>query len=119
MKHRPTPWAYRKGSTALHRLPAGFKLGFLLALSLAAFFPGSQDQSLAALAAIWLVLIVLSCIARIPPAALLRGSSPILFLVLAVFLFRGIELSPLGFNIAGLWESVIFCLRICAAFAAG
>jgi len=116
---KAAPWSYRKGATALHRLPAGGKLAFLLLLSLAAFFPGSEVQSLAIVAGIALVLIILSFIAKIGPAALLRGSGPLLFLVAAVFFFRGIELSPPGFNLDGLWESALFAVRICAAFAAG
>jgi len=116
---KQTPWSYRKAPTALHRLPAGFKLAFLLLLSIAAFFPGPQAQSLAVLSAIALILIILSFAAKIGPPALLRGSAPLLFLVMAVFLFRGIEISPPGFNAGGLWESVIFGARICAAFAAG
>jgi len=116
---KATPWSYRKGATPLHRLPAGFKLAFLLSLSLAAFFPGPKLQSFVVLSAIALVLIILSFAAKIGPPALLRGSAPLLFLVMAVFAVQGIELSPLGFNIDGLWESVLFCLRICAAFAAG
>jgi len=114
-----TPWSYRKAPTPLHRLPAGFKLAFLLALSLAAFFPGPPARSLAVLSGIALLLVILSFIAKIGPLALLRGSGPLLVLVIAVFLFRGIAFSPPGFNTEGLWESVLFCVRICAAFAAG
>jgi biotin transport system permease protein len=100
-------------------LSAGFKLLFLLSLSLAAFFPGSRLQSLVVLAVIAFVLTTLSFVAGIGPRALLRGSGPLLFLMLGVFLVRGIEVSPLGFNAEGLWESVLFSLRICVAFAAG
>jgi biotin transport system permease protein len=114
-----TPWSYRKGSTLLHRLPAGFKLAFLFLLSLAAFFPGSEARSLVILSCIALILIVLSFVAGIGPLALLRGSGPLLFVVLAVFLIQGVEISPLGFNLEGLWESVIFCVRIGTAFSAG
>ena len=116
---KATPWSYRKGATLLHRLPAGFKLAFLLLLSLAAFFPGPEARSLAVLGIIALILIILSFVAGIGPAALLRGSGPLLFLVLAVFLFQGIEISPFGFNFDALGESLIFCVRIGAAFAAG
>ena len=116
---KATPWSYRKGSTALHRLPAGFKLAFLLLLSLAAFFPGPELRSFVILSVIALILIILSFAAKIGPRALLRGSAPLLFLVAAVFLFQGIEISPPGFAMDGLWETLIFCARICAAFAAG
>ena len=108
------PWSYRKGSTLLHRLPAGLKLAFLLLLSLAAFFP-----SLLVLCGIALILVILSLAAHMRPWELLRGSGPLLFVVLAVFLFQGVELSPPGFNLEGLEESVIFCARIGTAFAAG
>ena len=116
---KTTPWSYRKGSTLLHRLPAGFKLAFLLLLSLVAFFPGSEAQSLAVLSGIALILIILSFVAGVGPLSLLRGSGPLLFLVLAVFLFQGIEISPLGFNFGALEESLIFCIRIGVAFSAG
>jgi len=114
-----TPWSYRKGSTLLHRLPAGFKLAFLLLLSLAVFFPGSEKRSFVILSVTALFLILLSFAAGIGPKSLLRGSGPLFFVVLAVFLFQGIELFPFGFNPEGLGESVIFCLRLAAAFSAG
>ena len=109
-----TPWSYRKGSSPLHRLPAGLKLAFLLLLSLAAFFP-----SLFVLSGIVLILILLSFAAGIGPAALLRGSGPLLLVVLGVFLFQAVEIFPLGFKLDGLLETAIFCVRIAAAFAAG
>ena len=118
-KNKTTPWSYQKISTPIHRLDAGFKLCFLLALSLAAFFPAAPEQSIMILAGIAVILIVLSCIAKIGPVALLRGSSPLISFVLVVFLVRGIELSPLGFNTEGLWETAIFCMRLGVAFAAG
>jgi len=119
IKNRRTPWSYQKISTPLHRLNAGFKLCVLLALSLLAFFPAPHKQSFAILAGIAAILIALSFIAKIGPAALLRGGLPLIFFVLTVFLVRGIELSPFGFNKDGIWETAIFCLRLCAAFAAG
>ena len=109
-----TPWSYRKGATLLHRLPADLKLAFLLLLSLAAFLP-----NLLVLSGIALILAILALTAGMRPWELLRGSGPLLFVVLAVFLFQGVEVSPPGFNLAGLGESVIFCARIGTAFAAG
>jgi biotin transport system permease protein len=50
---------------------------------------------------------------------LLRGSGPFLLLVLAVFLLQGMEYAPFGVNREGLRESVVFCVRIGTAFAAG
>ena len=111
---KPLPWSYRKGTTALHRLKAGIKLTFLLLLSLAAFLP-----NLMVLSTIALVLIVLSLTARIGPWELLRGSGPLLFVVLGVFILGGVETSPPYFSFDGLGESVIFCGRIAIAFAAG
>jgi len=115
----PVPWSYKKGSSPLHKFPAGTKLGFLLLLSLAAFFPGAEAISLAIIAGIALIIILLSLIAGIGPHLLLRGSAPLLFIVMAVFLFQAVEFSPLGLNFAGLRESLIFCARIGTAFAAG
>jgi biotin transport system permease protein len=113
------PWSYKKGSSPLHKFPAGAKLGFLLLLSLAAFFPGTEVLSLAIITGIALIIISLSLIAGISPHLLLRGSAPLLFIVIAVFLFQAVEFSPLGLNFAGLRESIIFCVRIGTAFAAG
>ena len=118
-RYTRTPWSYRKGTSLLHRLPAGYKLVFLLLLSLAAFFPGPEIRSLAVLSGIAFILVILSFIAGIGPRELLRGSGPLFIIVLAVFVFQAVEFSPFRFNLAGLPESVIFCARIGAAFAAG
>jgi len=109
-----TPWAYNRGSSPLHRMNAGLKLIVVLLLSLAAFLP-----NLAVLSGIIIFLIVLSCIARIGPTALLRGSGPLFFIVLAILLFQALEFSPLRINTGGLREGIIFCFRLGAAFAAG
>ena len=119
MAVKPLPWSYKKGSSALHKFPAGAKLIFLLALSLAAFFPGPFSSSLIILAVIALILVTLSFIAGISPHLLLRGCGPLLFIVMAVFLFQAVEFSPPGINFDGLTESIIFCARIGIAFAAG
>jgi biotin transport system permease protein len=119
MKENTTPWAYRKGSSLIHRLPAGAKLGFLLTLSIASFFPGTWPFNVFIPLAIIFILIGLSLAAGIRPHELLRGSGPLLLVVLGVFLFQGIEFSPLGFNTEGLKESIIFCIRIIAAYSAG
>jgi len=50
---------------------------------------------------------------------LLRGSGPLFLVILAVFAFQAVEISPFGINFSGLLESVVFCVRIGAAFAAG
>ena len=118
-KSKVTPWAYRKGYTSIHRLSAGLKLVFLLSLSLAAFFPGSEQRRFITLGLIAFVLILLSLVARIGPLSLLRGSKPLLLIVLTGFLVQGIQFSPPGFNTEGLWTALFFCLRIGLAFSAG
>jgi len=118
-KSQFTPWSYHKGSSKLHRLPAGIKLAFLFLLSLAAFFPGSPGVNLALLSLIVLILIVLSFASGLGPLRLLRGSGPLFIVVLGVFLFQAFEFSPPGINLEGLRETAIFCVRIASAFAAG
>ena len=117
--YKVTPWSYRKGTTLLHKLPAGLKLIFLLLLSLAVFFTGPQFRGFVILGAISLILIILSFAARIGPLALLRGSRPLLLIVLAVFVIQGVEFSPLGFSHEGLLSALIYCLRIALAFSSG
>jgi len=119
MKNNSTPWSYRKGTSLLHRLPAVYKLVFLLLLSLAAFFPGTEGRSLLILSGIIVILIILSLIASLRPWELLKGSGPLLLLVFAVFFLQGVEYAPFGFNPEGLREALIFCIRIGTAFAAG
>ena len=118
-KDNPTPWSYQKGSTLLHRSPAGFKLIFLLLLSLAVFIPGSVFQNSIILSGTALILIILSLFARRNPLSLMRGSGPLVYMVLAVFLLRGLEFSPPGINFTGLKETAIFGARIVIAFCAG
>jgi len=118
-KSKTVPWSYKKGSSVLHKTPASAKLIFLLALSLAAFFPGTEALSLAILTGIALIIFSLAIIAGIGPLSLLRGSAPLLFIVMAVFLLQAVEFSPLALNFDGLIESIIFCVRIGTAFAAG
>ena len=113
------PWSYRRGASPLHRLPAGFKLAFLLGLSLAAFFPASPAHSLVILCGIALLLVALSFAAGSGPRLLLRGSGPLFVVVLAVFVVQGIQTSPLGFSFNRLGESLLFCGRLGAAFASG
>jgi biotin transport system permease protein len=114
-----TPWAYRKGSALLHRLPAGFKLAFLLLLSLASFFPGTDTQSLILLGVIAFILTALSFAAGIGPLALLKGSGPLFLVVFWVFLMQALEFPPLRISSRGLVQATIFSLRIAAAFSAG
>lgn len=113
-KNASTPWSYRKGNSVLHRLPPLVKLAFLLVLSFAAFFP-----NLYVLSSIVLVLIILSVIAGIGPAALLRGSGPLLLIVLAAFVVEALEFNPPRLDMDDLDETLVFCVRLGAAFAAG
>jgi len=121
-----TPWSYlppngkyEKGSSLLYKLPAGFKLAFLLLISLASFFPGTDTQSLVLLGTTAFILIALSFAAGIGPTALLRGSGPLFLVIFWVFLLQAIEFSPFRISSGGLMQAVIFSLRIAAAFSAG
>jgi len=125
-KNAATPWSYlppgnkhRKGPTLLHRLPAGFKLAFLLLLSIASFIPGTETQSLILLGTIAAILVALSFTAGISPWALLRGSSPLFLVIFWGFLMQAVEFSPLKINPSGFLAAIIFSLRIGAAFSAG
>ena len=125
-KSAVTPWSYlppgnkyRKGSSLLHRLPAGFKLVFLLLLSLASFFPGTEIQSLVLLGTIAPILVALSFVAGIGPRALLRGSGPLFLVVFWAALIQSVEFSPFKISSVGLLAAIIFSLRIGAAFSAG
>lgn len=92
---------------------------FLLVLSLASFFPGTDTRGLIVLGSIVLTLVLLALAAGIAPHTLLRGSLPLLFIVLGVFFFQAVEFSPAGINLDGLKEALVFCVRIGAAFSAG
>jgi len=125
-KSAVTPWSYlpptgkrKKSLSLLYRLPAGFKLAFLLFLSLASFFPGTNTQSLILLGIIALILIALSFAAGIGPQALLRGSGPLLLVVFWAFFLQAVEFSPFRISSRGLVQGAVFSLRIAAAFSAG
>ncbi|GHV66270.1 cobalt ABC transporter [Spirochaetia bacterium] len=120
---KTTPWAYSKGNSFLHRLPAGIKLVFLFVLSLGAFFPGLVTLPLLALA-----LVVLSVCAGFKPWELLAGSGPLLLFVLVIFLFNALDFSwaaggsfslHIGIDPGGLLEGLVFALRIALCFSAG
>jgi len=125
-KSAVTPWSYlppgnkyRKGSSFLYRLPASFKLAFLLFLSLASFFPGTEIHSLVMLGTIAFILIALSFAAGMGPLALLRGSGPLFLVIFWVFLIQAVEFFPFRISSGGLVQAIIFSLRIAAAFSAG
>jgi energy-coupling factor transporter transmembrane protein EcfT len=116
-----TPWAYRKGNSPLHRLSGGVKLAALLCLSLGAFFPG-----LITLPILAVLLTVLSLLGGIKPWELLRGSRPLLFFVVFIFLLKAFEFNPPAeaprlpaLNLEGLKEGLVFGLRIAFSFASG
>jgi energy-coupling factor transporter transmembrane protein EcfT len=125
-KYKATPWSYRRVKSPIHNVPARIKLTLLLTVSLASFFP-----NLIVLSGILLVLACLSIVAGFLPWELLRGSRPLFFVLLWATLFRSIELSPeistempLGFlpfavRMEELWMSILFGLRVAAAFMAG
>ena len=119
IKNRRTPWSYKKSFTYIHKLPAGFKMSFLLILSLSAFIPGSSIRSIILLSIIAIVLIMLSMFAKLNPFSLLRGSRPLILIVLAVFLFSSFSFSPFGIKTDGVIDTFIFCIRIGVSFAAG
>jgi energy-coupling factor transporter transmembrane protein EcfT len=73
-----TPFAYRPGTTVLHRAPAALKLLCVMAVSTSACF------SLYGLVAAALIIIAASTAARILPWQLLKGSHPLALLSLCV-----------------------------------
>ncbi|MDR2397518.1 MAG: energy-coupling factor transporter transmembrane protein EcfT [Spirochaetaceae bacterium] len=112
-----SPYAYRPGTTALHRLPAGLKLLGLLGISLGAFAgPGLL------LAAGLLVAGALG--AGIPPWQLLRGIKPLVILMGLVMVLRALVFDfsqswlPV-FSVPGFWAALRFGGGIMVSFAAG
>jgi biotin transport system permease protein len=111
---RPIPYAYRPGKSVLHRLPGGVKLLGLFLISTLAFVFG-----LPALAAGTLLVIAGSLAAGIGPWKLLRGSKPLLVMVLMVGLCRSVSLFADGvLNHEGPAGSLIFGWSIILAFGA-
>ncbi|MDR1128279.1 MAG: energy-coupling factor transporter transmembrane protein EcfT [Treponema sp.] len=114
MNNKRTPWAYRSGSTIIHRLPPGIKLICLVSLSLAAFFPGGIALSTVA------ALIAAGAIAaKIRPHELLRGSGPLFLVIGFTAVVRGAEFFPPGIDMEGLKKSLLFGLKAAVSFAAG
>ncbi|MCL1813783.1 MAG: hypothetical protein FWG29_09730 [Treponema sp.] len=83
--HR-TPWAYKAGTTALHRCPAGIKLILLLLLSAAPFFGFPFAGGAAAL------IFIGAIFADVKPGELLSGSLPLLTLLVLFALFRSLNI---------------------------
>lgn len=108
-----SPYAYRPGNSPLHRAPAGFKLLGLPLISLFAFFCGPPALGIATLA-----LIGGAVLAGIRPWELLRGSRPLLMMILLVALCRSLGVSPPAFKLSGFLEGLIFGWLILLSFAA-
>ena len=113
---RPIPYAYRPGTSVLHRLPGDVKLLGLFLVSTLAFIFG-----LPALAAGTLLIAAGALLAGLGPWKLLRGSKPLLVMVLLVGLCRsagalaGGETADLREELAA---SLIFGWSIILAFGA-
>jgi biotin transport system permease protein len=116
------PFAYRPGSTVLHRIPVGVKLLALLLISLSALF------SFFGLLVSIVFINVLALMAGIRPWELLRGSRPILVMILFVLVFRSLDLSRVTalpetylalFDYPGFLTALHFGLGVLVSFSAG
>jgi biotin transport system permease protein len=101
---RDAPFAYRAGKTALHRMPAGLKMIFVIIISTIAY------GSLYGLAVSVMLILAASAIARIPPPVLLKGSKPLFILSLCVILLKTI-------NGEGYIEGLLTASRLFVPFA--
>jgi energy-coupling factor transporter transmembrane protein EcfT len=109
-----TPYSYRPGNSALHRLPAWVKLLALLGISTAAFFAGFP-----ALAAGAVIVTAGALSAGIRPWELLRGSKPLLIMIGFVILLRSIAGDSLTFSLSGCADGLLFGGTILVSFSAG
>jgi biotin transport system permease protein len=114
MAYPLSPYAYRRGNSALHRLPGGLKLLLLLLLSGAVFFFGPPAQVLGAL-----FIIAASLTAGIRPWELLWGVKPLLYLALLALILRSVSFRPPFFDPGGFREALFLSLGILVSFAAG
>ncbi|GHV02514.1 hypothetical protein FACS189485_03100 [Spirochaetia bacterium] len=118
-----TPYAYCSGNSPLHRCPPLAKLAGILVLSVLSF---SSIQGLAIAA---LIIISAAIVAGIRPWELLRGSRPLLLLVIFIIVLRTLVfdgsghslwgMALPGISITGFWGGIRQGLSIAAAFAAG
>jgi biotin transport system permease protein len=108
-----SPFAYRGGTSFLHRVPAGIKLLCLLVLSLAAF------SSVPGLAAAALVTAAGALGARVRPRELLRGSKPLAVLAAFIVVFRTASFRPPFLRAGELPAALVSGLCIIVSFAAG
>jgi biotin transport system permease protein len=118
-----SPYAYRPGTSLLHRAPPALKLLALLGISTAAFFFG-----LPAAAAAALLLCIAAISAGIRPWELLRGIRPLFIMLLLILLFRSLSFGPgfnpvgfdpVGFDPQGFAEALAFTGNVLVSFSAG
>jgi biotin transport system permease protein len=99
-------YAYRPGSTPLHKLNAGIKLLGLLAISIVSFVFGPWIC-----APLSVLLVAGAASAGMTPPALLRGSKPLLFMLCFVVVFRAIN--------GSFFNGVFFAWSALVSFCAG
>ncbi|GHT74176.1 hypothetical protein FACS1894124_3670 [Spirochaetia bacterium] len=107
------PYAYRPGSTPLHRLPAGVKLLAILIMTSAGFLFGFPFIVMSAL-----IIITSSLFARIPPWELLRGIRVLFIMLVMIIILRSISYDPPAFNRAGFAEAMRFTGNMLVSFSA-
>jgi biotin transport system permease protein len=112
---RGTPFGYRARKTALHTMPAGLKLVFVIIISAFSFV------SIYGLAASILLILLASVIARIPPPVLLKGSKTLVIMSLCVILLKTITPNVGGdipfISVKGFFEGLLAAARIFVPFA--
>ncbi|MDR2053656.1 MAG: energy-coupling factor transporter transmembrane protein EcfT [Treponema sp.] len=113
-KHRTTPYSYRPGNTALHRLNPALKLLALLVITTAVFLFGFY-----ALAGAAAFLTICARIARIRPRELLRGIKPVLIMSLAVIVSRSVVFESPWFSLSGCGAGLLFSGNMVICFTAG
>ncbi|GHV82850.1 hypothetical protein AGMMS50212_01900 [Spirochaetia bacterium] len=109
-----TAFAYKSGKSFLHRMNAGIKLLFLLAISTAAFFDSAVIR-----AVLSAVLLLCAASAGIAPRSLLNGSKAVFILVVFIMLFRSAGLFPPAFSFQELRTSLFFGWSMIISFCAG
>ena len=106
-----SPFSYKAGKTALHRIPAGLKLVFVIAVSTIAF------ASVPGLVVSILVLLAGSALTRIRLRELFKGSKPLAVLSCLIIIVKTLQVIP-AVNVSGFIEGLIISLRILATYAA-
>jgi biotin transport system permease protein len=109
-----TPYAYRPGKTALHRLNPAVKLLALLAVTTTVFLFGFYALPGAAA-----LVILCAHIARIRPWELLRGIKPVLIMLFLIIISRSVAARPPWFSLSGCGEGLLFAGNMIVCFAAG